>query len=57
MERIVLHCLHQLQRERDGCNVPTVMLYGRVLEYVNMSENELQMILQRLSDYNQRPES
>ncbi len=56
-ERIVLHCLHQLQRERDGRNVPTVMLYGRVLEYVNMSENELQMILQRLSDYNQKPES
>ncbi|MCW8851676.1 MAG: hypothetical protein OQK44_03340 [Gammaproteobacteria bacterium] len=56
-ERIVLHCLHQLQRERDGRNAPTVMLYGRVLEYVNMSENELQMILQGLSDYNQRPES
>ena len=56
-ERIILHCLHQLQRERDGRNVPTVMLYGRVLEYVNMSENDLQMILQRLSNYNQRPES
>jgi hypothetical protein len=56
-ERIVLHCLHQLQRERDGRNAPTVMLYGRVLEYVNMSENELQMILQGMSDYNQRPES
>jgi hypothetical protein len=56
-ERIVLHCLHQLQRERDGRNAPTVMLYGRVLEYVNMSENELQMILQGLSDDNQRPES
>ena len=55
-ERIVLHCLHQLQRERDGRNVTTVMLYGRVLEYVNMSENELQMILQRLSNYSQRPE-
>jgi len=52
-----LHCLHQLQRERDGRNVPTVMLYGRVLEYVNMSEIELQMILQRLSNYNQRHES
>ena len=47
-ERIVLHCLHQLQRERDGRNVPTVMLYGRVVEYVNMSEDELQLILQGL---------
>jgi hypothetical protein len=48
-ERIVLHCLHRLQRERDGCNVPTVMLYGRVVEHVNMSEDELQLILQRLT--------
>jgi hypothetical protein len=54
-ERIVLYCLHQLQKERGGRNAPTVMLYGRVVEYVNMSENELQLILQRLSNYNQRP--
>ena len=51
-ERIVLYCLDQLQNERDGRNVPTAMLYGRVVEYVNMSENELQLILQRLSNYN-----
>ena len=54
-ERIVLYCLHQLQKERGGRNAPTVMLYGRVVEYVNMNENELQLILQRLSNYNQRP--
>jgi hypothetical protein len=48
-ERIVLHCLQQLQRERDGRNAPTVMLYGRVIEHVNMSEDELQLILQRLT--------
>lgn len=52
-ERIVLYCIHQLQKERGGGNAPTVMLYGRVLEYVDMSENELQMILQRLSNFNQ----
>jgi hypothetical protein len=54
-ERIVLYCIHQLQKERDGRNAPTVMLYGRVQEYVDMSENELQMILQRLSNSNSRP--
>jgi hypothetical protein len=54
-ERIVLYCIHQLQKERGGRNAPTVMLYGRVLEYVDMSENELQMILQRLSNFNQGP--
>ena len=52
-ERIVLYCIHKLQKERDGRNAPTVMLYGRVLEYVDMSEQELQLILQRLSNSNQ----
>ena len=56
-ERIVLYCLDQLQKERGGRNAPTAMLYGRVLEYVNMSENELQLILQRLSNYNQKPDA
>jgi len=54
-ERIVLYCIHQLQKERGGRNAPTVMLYGRVLEHVDMSENELQLILQRLSNANQGP--
>ena len=52
-ERIVLYCIHQLQKERNGRNAPTVMLYGRVLEHVDMSEQELQLILQRLSNSNQ----
>jgi len=56
-ERIVLYCINQLQKERGGRNAPTVMLYGRVLEFVEMSENELQMILQRLSNSNSRPAS
>jgi hypothetical protein len=56
-ERIVLYCINQLQKNSDGRNVPTVMLYGRVLEYVDMSENELQMILQRLANSNSGPTS
>jgi hypothetical protein len=52
-ERIVLYCIHQAQKDFDGRNVPTATLYGRVLEYVDMSEQELQEILQRLSNYNQ----
>jgi hypothetical protein len=52
-ERIVLYCIHQAQKEFNGRNVPTATLYGRVLEYVDMSEQELQGILQRLSNYNQ----
>ena len=47
-ERIILYVLHETQRERAGRNVPTVMLYGRVLEYVNLSEAEFHGYLDRL---------
>lgn len=52
-ERIVLYCIDQIQKERGGRNVPTVMLYGRVVGHVNISEQELQLILRRLTNYNQ----
>ncbi len=47
-ERIILYVLQETQRELDGRNVPTVMLYGRVLEYVSLSEQELHLYLDRL---------
>ena len=47
-ERIVLQCLHALQQERGGRNVPTGMLYGTVVEHVDMSVEEMQRILVRL---------
>ncbi|PHQ24721.1 hypothetical protein CLH62_15830 [Marinobacter guineae] len=47
-ERIILYVLHETQRELKGRNVPTAMLYGRVLEYVDMSEAELHVYLDRL---------
>ena len=47
-ERIVLQCLHALQQARGGRNVPTEMLYGTVVEYVDMSVEEMQGILVRL---------
>ena len=40
--------LSELQQERQGRNVPTAQLYGRVVEHVNISEAELQRTLQRL---------
>ncbi len=51
----MLYCIDEIQKERDGRNVPTAMLYGRVVEHVNISEQELQFILQRLTSYNQNP--
>ena len=48
-ERVVLWQIHEIQKERGGRNVPTAMLYGRVVEHVDMSVGELQRILQRLT--------
>ena len=47
-ERIVLQCLHALQKDRGGRHVPTGMLYGSVVEHVDMSVEEMQSILVRL---------
>ncbi|MCW8196005.1 hypothetical protein F6455_14520 [Proteobacteria bacterium 005FR1] len=47
-ERIILYCLHEAQKELAGREVPTVMLYGRVLEHIDISEEEFQTVLTRL---------
>ena len=48
LERIILWQLRELQRERGRESVPTAMLYGRVVEHINVSVAELQATLQRL---------
>jgi hypothetical protein len=48
VERIVLHVLNQTQAELGGRNVPTAMLYGRVVEYIDIDVPEFQAVLQRL---------
>jgi hypothetical protein len=47
-ERIVLQCLAELQQERGGRHVPMGMLYGSMVEHIDMSVEELQRILVRL---------
>jgi len=47
-ERIVLYTLHKLEQERGGRSVPTAMLYGHVVEHINLSPDEFQEILGRL---------
>ncbi len=49
VERVVLYVLHETQAELGGRNIPTAMLYGRVVEQVNISVDELQRVLQRLT--------
>ena len=50
-ERVVLWCLKALQEERGGRHVPTGMLYGSVVEHVNMSVEEMQSILVRVVEH------
>jgi hypothetical protein len=47
-ERVVLHVLHQTQKERGGRNVPTAMLWGRVCEHFYISPDDLSAMLARL---------
>lgn len=47
-ERIILYVLRKTQRELNGRPVPSVMLYGRVCEHLDISEQEFQRWLQRL---------
>ena len=48
LERIVMTVLAETQRERGGRPVPTAMLYGRVLERIDISKAELQACLRKL---------
>jgi len=48
-ERAILYCLHQAQQELGDRNVPTILLYGRVLELVDISKEEFQSILSRFA--------
>jgi hypothetical protein len=47
-ERVILYVLAETERELKGRNVPTAMLYGRVVEHIDLSIPEFQRILQRL---------
>jgi len=47
-QRVVLYEIHKAQQETGRDFIPTVMLYGRVVEHINISEAELQAILQSL---------
>lgn len=52
LERIILWQLHELQKETGRESIPTPMLYGRVLEHIDVTVDELQRVLQKhvLSD-------
>lgn len=48
-ERVVLWVLRSAEAERNGRGVRAAMLYGRVVEHVDMSREEFMQIVERLS--------
>ena len=48
LERTILYELSLAEKELGGRRVPTALLYGRVVEHVNVSIPEFQHALQRL---------
>jgi hypothetical protein len=48
LERVILWQLHAAQKELGRDSVPTTLLYGRVLEHIDVSVAEFQAVLQRL---------
>jgi hypothetical protein len=47
-ERVVLHVLNEVRKERGDRHVPTAMLWGRVCEYFYISPEDLSALLARL---------
>lgn len=48
-QRIILYCLQEAQKEFGDRNVPTITLYGRVIEHLDISQEEFQLILNQLA--------
>lgn len=49
LERVILQVLHEAKAEFGERHVPTALLYGRVVEYINVSAKEFQRALSRLA--------
>ena len=52
-ERVVLYCLMQTQKEFKDRDLPTITLYGRVLEHIDIGEAEFQHVLARMGGLTQ----
>ena len=48
LERLILWQLHEAQKELGRESIPTALLYGRVVEHINVTVEEFQLTLQRL---------
>lgn len=49
-QRVILYCLSELQKELKGRSVPSIMLYGRVCEYIDISQSHFQALFEQASN-------
>jgi hypothetical protein len=49
LERVILHVLAEARTEFGERHVPTALVYGRVVEYINVDMREFQRVLARLA--------
>ncbi len=52
LQRTILWQLREAQRDLGRESVPTALLYGRVVEHINVSVDEFQRELQKLGVLN-----
>ena len=48
LQRVILWQLREAQKELGRDSVPTALLYGRVVEYVDVSVEEFQAVLAQM---------
>jgi hypothetical protein len=53
VERAILYVMDEARAEFGERYVPTALLYGRVVEYVNIDREEFQRVLARLGGMRQ----
>jgi hypothetical protein len=49
LERVILHVLNEAKAEFGERHVPTALLYGRVVEYIDVDAQTFQRALSRLA--------
>ena len=49
LERAILHVLAEARAEFGERHVPTALLYGRVVEHIDVDKQEFQRVLSRLA--------
>ena len=49
VERVVLHVMNEARAEFGDRHIPVALIYGRVVEHIDISVAELQRVLVRLS--------